>query len=95
MRFLHFLSREKKTKQKKAARVPHNPARRRVGRSSRKLARRVAGSDSPRAFFRQSRRCSARDKGKFKTINPKIVFKPPLRGISFAFRYAGGATLAQ
>jgi len=39
------------------------PARRRGGRSPRKLARLAAGSDSPRAFSRPPRRCSARDKG--------------------------------
>jgi len=32
------------------------------GRRTRKLARRSTGSNSPRAFFRPHRRCSARDK---------------------------------
>jgi hypothetical protein len=34
----------------------------------------------PRAFIRPYRRCSARDKGKFKTKTSKAVFKPTSRG---------------
>jgi len=34
-----------------------------TGRSTRKLARLYAGSNSPRAFFRPLRRCSAQGKG--------------------------------
>jgi len=33
----------------------------------------TAGSDSPRAFIRPPRRCSARDKGNIKTKGPKLL----------------------
>jgi hypothetical protein len=39
-----------------------------------------AASDSPRAYFRPHRRCSARDKGKYKTIPSKTVFQAPFKG---------------
>jgi hypothetical protein len=43
------------------------------GRSARKLTRLAAGADSPRAFSRPPRRCSARDKWKFKSKTYKLI----------------------
>ena len=65
---------------KENARVPLNPARRRCDRSTRKLARFIAGSDSPRAYFRPHRRCSARDNGKEENLNHKGRFQAPFEG---------------
>jgi hypothetical protein len=73
--FLHFLSREKKTKQKKtpvSRGASHCPARRRGGRRTRKLAHLTVDSDSPRAFSRPPRRCSARDKGNQKNLDGPV-----------------------
>jgi len=68
---------------KEDARVPLNPARRRSGRSTRKLARLKAVSDSPRACFRPLRRCSARDKGNSKPKAPKTI--PSRYGVIWGF----------
>jgi hypothetical protein len=92
--FLHFLSRDrneakeneakeneaKENEAKENARVPLNPARRRCGRSTRKLARLLAGSNSPRAYSRPHRRCSARDNGKEENRNNKDRFQTPFEG---------------
>jgi pyruvate dehydrogenase E2 component (dihydrolipoamide acetyltransferase) len=48
---------------KEDARVPLSPARRRGGRSTRKLAPPFGGLKQSARFFRPPRRCSARDKG--------------------------------
>jgi hypothetical protein len=53
MFFLHFLSREKKTKQKKAARVPLYPARRPTGRCSQHHAVRQGANRSEARSNRQ------------------------------------------
>ena len=83
----------KKTEAKVNARVPLDPARRRVGRSTRKLAppplwlRR--DSDSPRALFRPPRRCSARDKGKLKNKSSKNQIQAPFQGATGSLPLCG------
>jgi len=83
---LHFLSREKKTKQKKTpvSRLTLRfvqPADEAAGArgNSPAFAWPAAGSDSPRAFSRPPRQCSARDKGKAKPKDQK-PFLSPLKG---------------
>jgi hypothetical protein len=53
----------------------HFPARRRGGRSTRKLTRHVAGSDSPRAFSVRPADAQRGTKGNEKTKTLKTVFK--------------------
>jgi hypothetical protein len=76
--FLFFFGKEKESKE--TARVPLDPARRRCSRSTRKLARLAAGSNSPCALFRHPRRCSARDNGKLKPKNDQTPLSPLRRG---------------
>jgi len=50
------------------------------GRNTRKLTRLSTGSDSPRAFIRPHRRCSARDNGKEENLIHKVHFQDPFEG---------------
>jgi len=50
------------------------------GRRTRKLALFLAGSNSPRAYFRPHRQCSARDNGKEENLNHKDWFQAHLEG---------------
>jgi hypothetical protein len=69
---LHFLSREKKTKQKK---TPVSRLTLRVVDAT-GARRNSLRSNSPRAFIRSLRRCSARDKGDTKTQSLQTVQIP-------------------
>ena len=59
------------------------------GRSTRKLARLLVGSNSPRAYFRPHRRCSARDNGKEANLNHKDRFQAPYEGATLGLPLCG------